>query len=131
MIVTGQITQSGEPAAFSVAYISNKNGDNIRNLGARADDSGRFKIDTSKALLDDYITFAFAGSKKTVPLSNIRCYKSTCRYDVDLHSSALKPVEVVYKPKNEKSKKNTLRNIILISAPLLLIAGIVIYKTRK
>lgn len=129
MVIGGKITSNGEPSAYTGVFLSNSKGDSL-GYGMTTEENGWYKIDTSKIPSATHITFASGGDKKLIPISSVSCNKYVCDLDVNLSGSTMK--ELVVTPKNDKTKKNTLRNVILISVPLLLVAGIFIYyKTKK
>lgn len=129
MTIYGHITSNGEPSAFSSAYLSDSEGNSL-NHGVTSNEDGFYKLDTSKVSKATHVTFASGGTKKVVPLNSVSCGYKDCGLDINLKGTTLK--EVVVKPKNEKNKDNTLRNTLLISVPLLLVIGFVIfYKTKK
>ena len=129
MTIYGHITSNGEPSAYSSAYLSDSKGNSL-NHGTTSNEDGYYKLDTSKVSKATHVTFASGGTKKSVALNTVSCGYKDCGLDINLKGKTLPEITVT--TKNEKSKDNTLRNVILISVPLLLVVGIVIYyKTKK
>ena len=158
MIVSGNITQGGEGAPFSSAQLLDANRKPLP-VGTSANDNGFYKIDTSRDANARFIIFKTAGQSKTIDISKIKCYTNSCNLDVELGGSSLdevivtpkEPIKIVpqreldmarwsdydrrrFASSDEDKRKKNMRNILLTSIPLILlasIAGYYIYKNRK
>jgi hypothetical protein len=136
MLLSGKILYDNVGAPQAGVYVSDAQGNFTNKSATKTDMFGNYKLDISKALPNDYVTYAYIASRKIVPISALRCTPTGCSNSVALTGNELE--EVTISPQEQKTEQSNqskctkkCKTIIGIALLLAIVATTYYIKTRK